>query len=205
MKVMCITGDSTASEEKFDRFLARVAPGRPDYVEVRDKEASDRAVTRLLRRAVDALAGSRVLANGRFDLALAAGAAGVILPEAGLPIAPVRRETPRGFVIGRSTHSAASVSAAFEQGADLVLLGPIFETPSKAQFGPPLSPKVLDDLPEQPPEGTELFLVGGIDRTRLEEIAPFRGRFSGVAAIRAFETSDDPAAEVEAMRAMGSP
>lgn len=202
---MCITGDSTASEEKFDRFLARLAPGRPDYVEVRDKHASDRAVTRLLRRAVDALAGSRVLANARFDLALAAGAAGVILPEAGLPIAPVRRETPRGFVIGRSTHSAASAGAAFEQGADLVLLGPIFETPSKARFGPPLSPRALEDLPEQPAEGTELFLVGGIDRTRLDEIAPFRGRFSGVAAIRAFETADDPAAEVEAMRAMGSP
>jgi thiamine-phosphate pyrophosphorylase len=202
VKVMCITGDSTASEEKFDRFLSRLAPGRPDYFEVRDKEASDRAVTRLLQRAVESLAGSRVLANARFDLALAAGAAGVILPEAGLPIAPVRRETPRGFVIGRSTHSAASAREAFEQGADLVLLGPIFETPSKARFGPPLSPKILEDLPEQPPEGTELFLVGGIDRSRLGDLAAFRGRFSGVAAIRAIEASDDPAAEVEAMRAM---
>jgi thiamine-phosphate pyrophosphorylase len=128
----------------------------------------------------------------------------VILPEACLPIAPVRRETPRGFVIGRSTHSAASVDAAFDQGADLVLLGPIFETPSKAQFGPPLSPKVLEELLPRPPEGAELFLVGGIDGTRLGELAPFRGRFSGVAAIRAFEASDDPAAAVGAMRAMGS-
>ena len=199
---MCITGDSTASDEKFDRFLALLAPARPDYFEVRDKEASDLTVTRLLRRAVDALAGSRVLANARFDLALAAGAAGVVLPEAGLPIAPVRRETPRGFVIGRSTHSAASAGEAFEQGADLVLLGPIFETPSKARFGPPLSPSVLEDLPAEPPEGTDLFLVGGVDRARLAELAPFRGRFSGIAAIRAFEAADDPAAAVEAIRAM---
>ncbi|MGH9443406.1 MAG: thiamine phosphate synthase [Thermoanaerobaculia bacterium] len=202
MKVMAITGDSTLSDEDFDRFLSRLARRAPDYFEVRDKESADGRVARRLRRAVEALSGSRVLANARFDLALAAGAAGVILPEAGLPIPPVRRETPRGFLIGRSTHSAASVAAAFDEGADLVLLGPIFETPSKAGFGRPLSPSVLDQLPERPPEGTELFLVGGIDQTKLSQLAPHRRRFTGVAAIRAFETSPDPAATVAAMKAL---
>jgi len=203
MKVMCITGTSTASDGDFDRFLARVAPGRPDYFEVRDRAAPDRRVADLLRRAVEALPGSRVLANARFDLALAAGAAGVILPEAGLQTAPVRRETPRGFLIGRSTHAASAAAEALEEGADLVLLGPIFDTPSKREFGPPLAPSVLEGFPAGP-RGGELFLVGGIDRESVGRLAPVRDRFDGVAAIRAFESSADPGGAVEAMRAAGS-
>ena len=137
------------------------------------------------------------------DLALAAGAAGVVLPEAGLPTEPVRRETPRGFLIGRSTHAASSAAAAFEEGADLVLLGPIFDTPSKREFGPPLSPSVLEDFPAGP-RGGELFLVGGIGLENLARLAPARGRFDGVAAIRAFEASADPAGAVEALRSAGA-
>lgn len=201
MKVMCVTGSSMLSEEEFDRFLARLAQTPPDSFEVRDKAATDLQITRRLQRAVEVLPRTRVLANARFDLALASGAAGVILPEAGVPIAPVRRETPRGFLIGKSTHSAAAAIRAAEEGADLVLLGPIFETPSKAGFGPPLSPSVLDDLPGSPPEGTELFLIGGIDLTSMALLEPHRSRFAGVAAIRAFETAD-PSAVIAAMKAL---
>ena len=199
MKVMCITGDSTLSDEKFDQFLSRLEPSPPDYFQVRDKAASDLRITRRLRRAVEALPRSLVLANARFDLALGSGAAGVVLPEAGLPIASVRRETPRGFLIGKSTHSAATACRAAGEGADLVLLGPIFATPSKARFGAPLSPSVLEDLPL--PSQAELFLIGGIDLDSASTLKAYRTRFSGVAAIRAFDT-EDPSGVVAAMQAL---
>ena len=190
MKTMCVTGRSTSSDAAFGRLLAGFASFSPDYLEVRDKGATDRRVIDLLRRAVAELPRTRILANARFDVALAAGAAGVVLPEAGLPVAPVRRETPRGFVVGKSTHSAAGARSAAAQGADLVLLGPVFSTPSKPDA--PLTPEVLDELGSAWPEGCQLFLIGGIDRGRLRALKPRADRFAGVAAIRLFEEATDP-------------
>ncbi|HET7453668.1 MAG TPA: thiamine phosphate synthase, partial [Thermoanaerobaculia bacterium] len=129
MKTMCVTGRSAGSDEAFDRLLGGFGEDPPDWFEVRARDASDRRALDLLRRAVAALGAGRVLANGRFDLALAAGAAGVVLPEDGLPVEAVRRETPRGFRVGKSTHSARAAGDAAAAGADIVLLGPIFDTP----------------------------------------------------------------------------
>jgi thiamine-phosphate pyrophosphorylase len=197
MKTMCVTGKTTARNADFERLLAGFGEFSPDYLEVRDKEAADRRVLELLARAVAELPGTRVLANARFDLALASGAAGVVLPEAGLSVEAVRRETPRGFLVGKSTHSAADARAAAEEGADIVLLGPIFATPSKPDC--PLTPSVLDAIGSWPAPA-ELFLIGGIDRERIAALRPDEGRFTGVAAIRLFEDAADPGAVVrEAM------
>jgi thiamine-phosphate pyrophosphorylase len=190
MKTMCVTGRSTSSDTAFGHLLAGFATYSPDYLEVRDKSATDRRVLDLLRRAVAELPGSRVLANARFDVALAAGAAGVVLPEAGLPVAPVRRETPRGFVVGKSTHSISSARSAAAEGADLVLIGPVFSTPSKPDA--PLTPAIIDELASAWPAACELFLIGGIDRGRLHDLRPRADGFTGVAAIRLFEEAADP-------------
>jgi len=190
MKTMCVTGRSTSSDTAFGRLLAGFASSSPDYLQVRDKGATDRRLLDLLRRAVAELPKSRVLANARFDVALAAGAAGVVLPEAGLPVAPVRRETPRGFVVGKSTHSVSAARSAAAEGADLVLLGPLFSTPSKPEA--PLTPAVIDELGSAWPATCELFLIGGIDRGRLRALRARADRVAGVAAIRLFEEAADP-------------
>jgi len=201
MKTICVTGRSAASDAEYDRLLAGFRVSAPDYFEVRDKEATDRRLLDLLRRAVGELGGARVLANGRFDLALAAGAGGVVLPEDGLPVEPVRRETPRGFRVGKSTHSSEDALRAANEGADLVLLGPLFDTPAKRGFGAPLSPAAVEAIADGWPSSAELFVIGGVDLARLDELAPIRGRIAGFAAIRAFEEAADPGAVVAEARA----
>jgi thiamine-phosphate diphosphorylase len=198
MKTMCVTGKSAGTDPGFDRLIAGFRDDAPDYFEVRDKGASDRRVLDLLRRAVAGLPRTRVLANSRFDLALSAGAAGVILPEAGLPVEPVRREVPRGFLVGKSTHSAEGARDAAARGADLVLLGPIFPTLSKPAA--PLGPRVLDDIGGQWPEETELFVIGGVDRETIGALRSRSNRFSGIAAIRLFEDAEDPGTAVRQAR-----
>jgi len=197
MKTMCVTGMKTATDADFERLLAGFGRFSPDYLEVRDKGATDRRVLELLARAVADLPGTRIFANARFDLALASGAAGVVLPEAGLPVSSVRRETPRGFLVGKSAHSAADARAAAAQGADIVLLGPIFPTPSKPES--PLTPSVLDAIGPWPAPA-ELFLIGGIDRERMRALRAKAGHFTGVAAIRLFEDAEDPGAVVREAR-----
>ena len=198
MKTMCVTGKSAETDAGFDRLIAGFRDDAPDFFEVRDKGASDRRVLDLLRRAVAGLPRTRVLANARFDLALGAGAAGVILPESGLPIEPVRRETPRGFLVGKSTHSAGGARAAAARGADLVLLGPIFPTPSKPAA--PLTPSVLDEVGGDWPAQAELFVIGGVDRETIEALRSREDRFSGIAAIRMFEDAEDPGSAVREAR-----
>ena len=73
---------------------------------------------------------TRVLVNGRPDVAVRGGRAGVQLPEDGLPVADVRRAFPRSLV-GASCHSLAAARRAEGEGADFVVLGPVFATPGK--------------------------------------------------------------------------
>ena len=45
-----------------------------------------------------------------------------------------------------STHSLAEASAAQEDGADFITFGPVFDTPSKRAYGPPLGVESLAAL-----------------------------------------------------------
>ena len=111
-----------------------------DCIQIREKDLSDRELFELVCRLV-ALASAtpcKVLVNGRADIALAAGAHGVHLPARGLYASHLRAWLPRGFLIGVSVHSLSEARLAVRAGADYLLLGPIFPTPSKMQYGTPL-------------------------------------------------------------------
>jgi thiamine-phosphate pyrophosphorylase len=109
-----------------------------------------------------------------------------------LPLDRVRSATPRGFRIGVSTHSPVEVRRAIEEGADLVLIGPVFDTPSKIAFGPPLGPEALEELPRRDEHSSEVFAIGGISEENLVRLDPYRDRIAGVAGIRLFQRSPDP-------------
>src|SRR5206468_2071565 len=116
--------------------------GGADRIQVREKDLGGRELLDLARAVVESAksAGGRaqVLVNDRLDVALAAKAAGVHLPGESLPIQSARRVAPARFLVGRSVHSLADALKAQKEGADYVILGPIFPTPSKSDFGEPL-------------------------------------------------------------------
>ena len=117
-----------AESQRFFQVLEALA-GASVAVELREKDVSvsDREVLRLAISSRERLGtGVALFVNRRLDIALAAGAAGVHLPADGLPLARARAQTPRGFRIGVSTHSAAEARAAIADGADVVVIGPIF-------------------------------------------------------------------------------
>ena len=80
---------------------------------------------------------TRLLANDRFDVALAARADGVHLTSVSLPARVVRETCGPEFLLGVSTHSLEEARAARDGGADFVVFGPVFETESKRAYGPP--------------------------------------------------------------------
>jgi thiamine-phosphate pyrophosphorylase len=198
VKSLYVTDRAAAGEERLRAVLSSLA-GAPNLsVQLREKQTPGAEALALARRCRQWLGpGVALYVNGRFDVAMAAGADGVHLPSDGLPLPRVRANTPRGFRIGVSTHSSEEARAAISGGADLVLIGPIFETPSKRDFGPPLTPQALADLPAAAEHQTEVFAIGGIAEDSLPQLDPYRDRIAGVAGVRMFQETRDPRALAE--------
>ena len=104
-----------------------------DWVQIREKDLESRELLALTRQAVARVARyrSRVLVNGRLDVALAAGAHGVHLTSDAPAPADLRPAAPSGFLIAVSTHTVAEVRRAEREGADFAVFGPVFPTMSK--------------------------------------------------------------------------
>lgn len=156
-----------------------------DFIQIREKDLADRELC-LLARDVVALARStscRVLVNGRADVALAAGAHGVHLPSSGLRVGDLRPWLPDGFLVGVSVHSRSETMRAWAAGADYVLLGPVFATPSKAGQGHPLGLAGFRKICRA--VSLPVFGLGGISVGTVRAVLDAGA--AGVAAIRLFQ------------------
>lgn len=132
-----------------------------------------------------------LLVNDRVDVALAAGADGVHLGQQAIPAVTVRRLIGAGRLIGISTHTPAEVSAAIEAGADFIVFGPVYWTPSKAPFGAPRGPDELARITASA-QPLPVLAIGGITVDRVAEVR--MAGASGVAVISAIMSAEDPAA-----------
>jgi thiamine-phosphate pyrophosphorylase len=180
------TARTTPATEDFASVLrvvqAAVTAG-VDLVQIREKNLNASVLYQLSAKATALTRGSatRLLINDRADIAAATGADGVHLTTSSLPTDVVRRTFGDDFLIGVSTHSLAEGGYARLGGADFVVLGPIFETASKREYGEPLGLGLLEkacaELAPFP-----VLALGGLT---LSNVTPcIRAGAQGIAAIR---------------------
>ncbi len=107
------------------------------WLSLRDKGLPDSERLALARALVGRARrwSATVTLHGDPGLALAAGAAGVHLPDGG-DVAAARALLGAGGLIGASTHDAAGLAVAAAAGADYATLSPVFATASKPGYGP---------------------------------------------------------------------
>jgi thiamine-phosphate pyrophosphorylase len=133
--------------------------------------------------------GSTLVVNSRVDLALAANADGVQLPEKGLSAAIVRRTFP-SLLVGRSCHDRLGLLEAASEGAHWALLSPVAAPLSKASDLPTLG---IDGFAELQREcGLPTFALGGIQPSLIPQLLQAGAR--GVAVIGYVLGASDPGA-----------
>ena len=89
---------------------------------------------------------------------------------------------------------------AAREGADAVTLGPLFETPSKAVFGPPMGIAAFSRICHRSP--LPVIALGGISAADLPEVA--RTGAAGLGAIRMFCALRNPIRDLAALRDVSS-
>jgi thiamine-phosphate pyrophosphorylase len=180
------------------QVMTSAAQGGAGMVQLREKDLSARELCALGEELHVALATHHVplLINDRLDVALALGAAGVHLAGHSLPTAHARRVLGPHHLIGVSTHSIAQARVAMDEGADFIVFGPVFETPSKMVYGPPQGLRQLADVVRH--VTIPVLAIGGIDADNLTLV--MRAGAHGVAMIRAILAAPDPGAAARHLR-----
>lgn len=200
------TSAATPSSTDFRALLAlveRAAAARVALVQLREKNLSARTLYELASRAALVTRGTatRLVVNDRADIARAAGCDGVQLTARSLDAAVVRRAFGPNFIIGVSTHSLAEARAARDGGADFAVFGPVFDTPSKRQYGPPLGLAALSEA-ARALTPFPLVAVGGINEENAREV--LRAGARGVAAIRLFADGQNLARAVHLIESLNA-
>jgi thiamine-phosphate pyrophosphorylase len=138
----------------------------------------------------------RLFVNDRLDVALSVPCAGVQLGAGSLPVSAARGLNPVWW-IGKSVHDFAEAEAARTEGADYLVVGPVFATASHPGRAP-LGIEALRAIAGQV-DGLPVIAIGGITAERVREVREAGGAY-GVAAIRALWDDAEPAAAARRMR-----
>ncbi len=142
--------------------------------------------------------GKKLAVHARGDWAQACGAAGVLAGSRSLPLPLLRRLFP-GLSCGRSVHSLEEGASAVKEGADFLLFGPVWDTPSKAGIlaarGTDLLARLCREL------GVPVVAIGGIRR----EARAREARAAGAYAVAVLRAAREPALFGKLVRAWREP
>ena len=170
-----------------------------DFIQLREKDLSSRALEQLAGGAMQIVQAARqahgsrtrLLINSRIDVTIACGADGVHLQSSAageISAADARAIFDTAGVarpvIAVSCHTEREVLLAESEGADFVVYGPIFEKDGRVASG--LSE--LARIARRQPASMPILALGGI--TQLNAAEAITAGAAGVAGIRLFQQGD---------------
>jgi thiamine-phosphate pyrophosphorylase len=183
---------ATAGGRSIEDVLSCALDGGVKGVLLREKDLPDRELYSLAERIRDITRRRRVrlLISHRVDIALAVGADGVHLTGGSLPVGAAREQVGDLMYLAVSTHSLEEALEAEAGGADFVTFGPVYQTPSKALYGPPVGLAALDEVCRA--LSIPVFALGGLGPDNA--VDALKAGAYGIAVISAVVGAQDPAA-----------
>jgi thiamine-phosphate pyrophosphorylase len=198
-RLLLVTDRSQVQGRSLPSVLRQAVGAGVPAVQLRERDLPAGELLQLAReiRSFTAPRAVSLIINDRVDLMLALNLNGVHLRANSLPITAVRQLVGNDRLVGISTHSLAEVQKANRDGADYVVFGPIFDTPSKRPFGAPAGLETLAKVCRE--SAVPVFAIGGITSASVPEVR--RAGAHGVAVIGAILARDDVAAATKDMLA----
>jgi len=191
-----VTDRSQTHGRPLEAVVDAALQGGAKAIQLREKDLSARALYELAQRLLPIVRsrGAAFLINDRIDLAMALPLDGVHLARTSLPPTEARRLLGSSRLVGISCHTVEEAMEAHE-GADFIVLGPVFPTPSKAAYGPPVGLERLRKVRRR----IELPIlgIGGVTESNAAEV--IAAGADGVASISAVMSAVDPAAAVRGL------
>ena len=186
------SGDERSRRRASLAKVVEAARAGVDYIQLREKDLSTRALESSAREVVAAVrdnsSTARLLINSRTDVALAAGADGVHLRSDDVAAHEVRRmlkvsahrPLPTShFFVAVSCHTAADVLRAESEAVDFAVFAPVFGKKNATQ------PAGLAALQEACRANIPVLALGGV--TMENAASCMRAGAAGVAGIRLFQ------------------
>ena len=158
-------------------------------IQLRDKTLSDPEMTRLAVSILEITRPNRVplIINDRLRVALDSGADGLHLGQEDGSMAEARLALGEKAFLGRSTHSMEQALAAEKEDADYIGIGPVFQTPTKAEYVP-VGLELISFAAKN--LSVPFVAIGGIDRTNASLVREAGART--IAVVRSVMASSDP-------------
>ncbi len=190
-----VTDRHQVGEDHLLQVLERLIPQGGMMLQLREKDLPTRTLLKWANTLVCWTDRYRVplLINDRIDVVMAAGAHGVHLRGDSLPVRQARECLGPHRLIGASVHSADEAVQREQEGADFVVLGPIYDTPSKRAYGAALGVSVLEQASRRC--RIPIFAIGGIELSRVAEV--MQSGAYGVAVISSVFQSPSPVETVK--------
>jgi len=169
--------------QALERQATHAIEDRVDFIQIRERDLDARPLAALVRALARRARGSptRIVVNDRFDIAMAAGAAGVHLRSDSIAARDVRGMAPPEFVVGQSVHSVGEAVAA-APFVDYLIAGTVWPTPSKPADHPLIGLSGLSEIVRA--VTVPVLAIGGVTLERRDDLE--RAGAAGFAAIGYF-------------------
>ena len=177
---------------------AVVAGARFVQLRVKDKPAHEILPLAKRLREITRGSGTLFIVNDDPALAVAADADGAHLGQTDMPVSEARRRFPHLRHFGLSTHSMEQALAALEQKPDLIGVGPVFATPTKAVPDPVLGVEKMAAIIRATRHACPAVAIGGIHAGNLADVLAAGAQ--NVAVVRAVCGAPDPLAAIRELQ-----
>ena len=185
--ILCyVTDRPTLGKGRLLNLVREALEAELDWIQLREKGTPTNELIQIAEKVVRLPREShqKLILNDRLDIALACGFDGVHLGGTSFPVGVVRKRVPAGFIVGASVHHLDEAVTAEREGANYVVFGPVFATPSKLKYGPAQGIKKLHAVTSL--LSIPVLAIGGISLANFQEC--LKAGAAGIAAISLFQT-----------------